>query len=441
MTSDPFGAMSHGDLFATGEMRARLSEERRIAEMVRFEVALAQAEAACGVIPGAAATDIAARLEGFAPDLQAIGRGTEGAGVPVPALVAQLRTAVGGEAANYLHWGATSQDAIDTALVLVLREVLDSFDKQLDELIDTLAARAREHRETVMLARTRLQQAAPTTFGLKLVGWREPLLRVRARMAELRPRLLMVQFGGAAGTLAPLGDDGPAVRKALADALGLGVPATPWHTQRDGIGELASWLSSLTGALGTIGLDVGLLAQSEVGEVRETGEARRGGSSTLPQKANPVRSETLVTLARYNANAVSGVHQAQLAEHERSGAAWSLEWLTVPNMILAASGALNHANHLTAELVVDGARMRANIDATNGLCLAEAASFALSEHMPRADAQKLVSEACAEVSRTGENLIAILSARSDATVDWQALAEPGNYLGSAAAFVDAALAR
>lgn len=440
MTGDPFGAVSHGALFATPEVREILSEERRIAEMIRFEVALAQAQANCGVIPADAAAEIARRLEGFAPDLAAIGAGTEAAGVPVPALLVQLRAAVGGDAAGYLHWGATSQDAIDTALVLVLRDILVRFDAQLEELIDVLATRAREHTGTVMLARTRMQQAAPTTFALKVAGWRQPLVGMRARLAELRPRLLRVQLGGAAGTLAPLGDDGAAVRAALAESLGLGVPALPWHTQRDGIAEWASWLSLLTGALGKIGLDVGLLAQSEVGELRETGEAGRGGSSTLPQKSNPVRSEALVTLARYNANAVSGVHQAQLAEQERSGSAWSLEWLTLSNMILAASGALSHAGHLAREMVIDVARMRANIDASSGLCLAEAASFALSAHMPRADAQKLVGEACAEVAQTGEDLITILSARSDAPVDWQKLTAPENYLGSAAAFVEAALA-
>lgn len=439
MTSDPFGAVSHGALFATPEMREILSEDRRIADMIRFEVALAQAQSDCGAIPADAAAEIAGRLEGFAPDLAAIGAGTEAAGVPVPALVSQLRAAVGGDAAGYLHWGATSQDAIDTALVLVLRDVLDLFDAQLDELIDGLATRAREYADTVMLARTRMQQAAPTTFGLKVAGWRRPLVRVRTRLAELRPRLLLVQLGGAAGTLAPLGNDGIETRNSLAEILGLGVPVMPWHTQRDGIAEFASWLSLLTGALGKIGLDVGLLAQNEIGELRETGEAGRGGSSTLPQKSNPVRSEALVTLARYNASAVSVVHQAQLAEQERSGAAWSLEWLALPNMILAASAALSHAGHLATEMVADAPRMRANINATNGLCLAEAASFALSAHMPRADAQRLVGEACAEVSRTGENLIEILSARSDAPVDWQALARPENYLGSAAAFLNAAL--
>ncbi|MEP4377413.1 MAG: 3-carboxy-cis,cis-muconate cycloisomerase [Alphaproteobacteria bacterium] len=440
MTGDPFGAISHGELFATAEVRTFLSEERRIAGMVHFETALARAQASCGVIPETVAATIEEKLADFAPDLAAIGAGTESAGVPVPALVAQLRTAVGGDASGYVHWGATSQDAIDTALVLVLRDVLDHFDARLADLAEALAVLARKHRETPVLARTRMQQAAPTTFGLKVAGWRAPLVRARVRLAELRPRLLVVQLGGAAGTLAPLGENGVGVRRALAEILDLELSALPWHSQRDAIVELSSWLSLLTGALGKIGLDVGLLAQSEVGELRETGEAGRGGSSTLPQKSNPVRSEALVTLARYNAHAVAGMHQALLHENERSGSAWSLEWLTLPNMVLAASGALAHGGHLASELVVDTVRMRSNIDASNGLCLAEAASFALSAHLPRADAQKLVGEACADVGRTGENLIAVLSARTDAPVDWKALARPENYLGSASAFVDAALA-
>ena len=188
-----------------------------------------------------------------------------------------------------------------------------------------------------------------------------------------------------------------------------------------------------------MGLDIGLLAQSEVGELRETGELGKGGSSTLPQKSNPVGSEVLVTLARYNANALAGIHQALLHEGERSGAAWSLEWLTLPGMILAASGALAHSVRLASGLVVNADRMLANIDATNGLCLAEAASFALAGYMPKAEAQTLVTEACGETSRSGQNLIAVLESRTDAPVDWRALERPENYLGSSAAFIAAAL--
>lgn len=439
MIADPFGAPSHGDLFATSAMRALLSDDRRCAEMVRVEVALAKAQATCRVIPNDAAREIARAVEGFAVDASALGAGTESAGVPVPALVAQLRAAVGGEAARWVHWGATSQDIIDTAHMLVLHDVIATTEAALERVIAGLGALAREHAGTVMLARTRMQQAAPISFGLKVVGWREPLLRNRERLAELKPRLLVAQLGGAAGTLAPLGDQGGAVRKAFAAELGLGLTAAPWHNQRDVLVEFANWVALLTGTLGKIGLDVGLLAQSEVGEVRETGEAGRGGSSTLPQKSNPVSSETLVTLARYNANAVGAMHQAMLHEGERSGSAWSLEWLTLPNMILALSGALAHAERLATGLQVDAKRMRANISATNGLCLAEAVSFALSQHMPRADAQALVTATCVEAIKVGQNFVAMIRTRTDAPVDWDAVSRPENWLGSAAEFVAAAL--
>lgn len=439
MTTGPFGAPSYGNLFSTAEMRALWSDDRRCAAMIEVEIALAQAQAACDVIPRQSADAIRAQLDGFVMDNEALGAGSESAGVPVPALVAQLRDAVGGEAARAIHWGATSQDIIDTALILVLRETVAQFETVLDRVISALAGLTREHAETVMLARTRMQQAAPTTFGLKVAGWRGPLIRNRERLAQLKPRLLVAQLGGAAGTLAPLGDKATDVREAFARELGLGLTSGPWHTQRDNLGEFANWLTLMTGALGKIGLDVGLLAQSEVGEVRETGEAGRGGSSTLPQKANPVSSEVLVTLARYNANSLGAMHQAALQEGERSGAAWSLEWLTLPDMVLALSGALAHAERISTGLMVNTDRMRANIDATNGLCLAEAASFALSAHMPRAEAQALVTEACHQALQDGTHLIELLRATSDTPVDWDAVRRPENWLGGARDFAKQAL--
>ncbi len=439
MTSDPFGAPSHGDLFADPDTREMLSDTRRVAAMVRVEAALARAQAACGVIPQASADAISRAVENFVADATALGRGTESAGVPVPALVGQMRTAVGGEAATHVHWGATSQDILDTALMLVLRDVIERFDAHLGALADALADLARRHAGTLMLARTRLQQAAPTTFGLKAAGWRAPIVRHRARLAEIRERLLVVQLGGAAGTLAPLGKEGPRVRAALAAELGMADSSLPWHVQRDALAEFAGWLSLLTGSLGKIGVDVGLLAQSEVAEVRESGEAGKGGSSTLPQKSNPVGSEVLVTLARYNAHQVGAMHTAMVQEGERSGAAWSLEWLTLPNMVLATSGALAHANRIATDLVVDAERMKANLEATNGLCLAEAVSFALSQHLPRADAQKLVGEACLQCLAEGQHLVDIVSGESNAPVDWDRVRDPANWVGSAAAAVDDAL--
>lgn len=440
MTTGAFGTPSFGNLFSSAEMRALWSDDRRSAAMVAAEIALARAQATCGVIPRDAADAIHEKLESLVVDNAALGAGSGSAGVPVPALVAQLREAVGGEAARALHWGATSQDIMDTALVLVLRETIMVFESALERLISDLADLARTHADTVMLARTRMQQAAPTTFGLKVAGWRAPLVRNRERLAELKPRLLVVQLGGAAGTLAPLGNKAAEVRQAFAHELDLGLTPGPWHTQRDTLGEFADWLTLMTDALGKIGLDVGLLAQSEVGEVRETNEAGRGGSSTLPQKANPVSSEVLVTLARYNASSLGAMHQAALQEGERSGAAWSLEWLILPDMVLALSGALAHAERIATNLAVNDARMRANIEATNGLCLAEAASFALSAHMPRAEAQALVTAACQQAMKDDAHLVDLLRATTDAPVDWEAVRRPENWLGGAAAFVEQALA-
>jgi 3-carboxy-cis,cis-muconate cycloisomerase len=439
MTGDPFTSQLNGDLFSTPEMRDLLGDASRVAAMVRVEAALAEAEAAAGVVPVEAANAIAGVARGFVPDLGAIGAGSEEAGVPVPALVAQLRKAVGGDAARWVHWGATSQDIVDTALALLLRDAVAMLDTRLAALAGRLAVLAREHRDTVMLARTRLQQAAPTTFGLKVAGWRAPLVDHRARLAELKPRLLVVQFGGAAGTLAPLGDKGVAVMEALGAALGLGVPALPWHTRRDALAEFAGWLSLVTGALGKIGLDIGLMAQSELGELRESGDPARGGSSTLPQKANPVGSEMLVTLSRHNAGALATMHQALLHENERSGMSWSLEWLALPGMLMAADAALAHAQRIAEGLVVDAGRMVVNIEASGGLVLAEAASFALAAHMPRPQAQALVKEAAAEALAGGRHLVDVLAERCDAPVDWAALRRPENWLGVAGAFVDRAL--
>ena len=439
MSVDPFVAPSHGNLFSTPDMRALWSDARRCAAMIEVEAALARAQGTCGMISQDSAAAISAALTGFVADSAALGAGSESAGVPVPALVAQLRNHVGGEAARYIHWGATSQDIIDTALVLVLRETIADFETALERLVTALATMARAHADTVMLARTRMQQAAPTTFGLKVAGWRAPLVRNRERLDQLKSRLLVAQLGGAAGTLAPLGDRAGDVRVAFAGELGLGLTAMPWHTQRDSLGEFADWLTLTTDALGKIGLDVGMLAQSEMGELRETGEAGRGGSSTLPQKSNPVSSEILVTLARYNANAVGTMHQAALHEGERSGASWSLEWLTLPNMVLALSGALAHADRIANGLMVDTGRMRANIDATNGLCLAEAVSFALSEYMPRAEAQALVTAKCIEVLERGQNLIDLVRADTDVPVDWERVGRPGNWIGGAREFVEEAL--
>lgn len=424
-------------LLADAEMGAILDDAARARAMVRVERALAAAEGRLGVIPAEAAAAIAAALDGFAPDLDDLARGTAAAGVPVPALLAQLRRRVGGGTATWLHWGATSQDIVDTALVLQLEVAVALLAARLDALIAALATLAERHRGTPMVARTRFQQALPTTFGLKVAGWLAPLPRHRVRLRELRPRLLVVQLGGAAGNLAALGARGVAVMAALAAELGLAVPPMPWHSQRDAIAELGSWLVLVTGSLGKLGQDVLLLAQNEVGEVRE---AEGGGSSTMPQKSNPIRAEALVTLARHNATLVAGLYQAMLHAHERDGAAWQLEWPILPEMLSATAAALAHALELARTLVVDPVAMRRTLEATRGLLLAEAASFALAETMPRAEALALVATACREAVASGRDLLELLAERATAPVDWRRLREDALRPAAADRLIDRVLA-
>jgi 3-carboxy-cis,cis-muconate cycloisomerase len=424
-------------LLADAEIGAILGDNAQARAMVRVESALAAAEGRLGVIPEAAAAAIVAALAGFEPDLGDLARGTAAAGVPVPALVAQLRGRVGGDAASWLHWGATSQDIVDTALVLRLGEVLRLLEARLDALVEALAGLAERHRGTPMVARTRFQQALPTTFGLKVAGWLAPLARHRQRVRELRPRLLVVQLGGAAGNLAALGGRGVEVMEELAKELGLGVPPMPWHSQRDTIGELGAWLALVTGSLGKLGQDVLLLAQNEIGELRE---AAGGGSSTMPQKSNPIRAEALVTLARRNAALVAGLHEAALHAHERDGAAWQLEWTILPDMLSATATALAHALELARKLVVDAEAMWRTLEASRGLLLAEAATFALAGSMPRAEAQALVAAACREAIAADRDLIELLAARAPAPIDWPHLRERALRPASADGLIERVLA-
>ncbi|NDJ36835.1 MAG: 3-carboxy-cis,cis-muconate cycloisomerase, partial [Chloroflexi bacterium] len=296
-----------------------------------------------------------------------------------------------------------------------------------------LADLAGAHTATLMVARTHSQQALPTTFGLKTAGWLAPLLRHHDRLAELRARVLVVQFGGAAGTLAALGDRGLEVQAALATELGLGTPLMPWHTQRDSFTEAAGWLSLLTGSLGKMAQDVILLGQSEIGEVRESADTTRGASSTMPQKRNPVVSEIILACARTNASLVGTMHGAMAHEHERGTHGWQVEWLVLPQMFALAAAALTHGLDLSRQLVVDRARMAANVAAANGLILAEAAAFTLGVHMPRAEAKRIVREACDIALRDGRHLIDVLAEMTSAPVAWERIRSEADYLGEAAA--------
>ncbi|MEW5420639.1 3-carboxy-cis,cis-muconate cycloisomerase [Amorphus sp. 3PC139-8] len=430
MAVSPFDSAIYGPLFSNPEVARLFTDEAELAAMIRVERALARVEGRLGVIPAAAAEAIDERLKEIAIDPASLAGGVVSAGVPLPGLVKDLRKHVGGEAAQFVHWGATSQDIVDTALVLRLGEALDLMAARLDRLIEALAALAERHRSTVMAARTRTQIAVPTTFGLKVAGWLAPLIRRRRKLAEVRRDLAQVQFGGAGGTASAIGADGLKVMEALAEELGLNAGPMPWHTQRDGLFELAAWLTSLTASLGKIGTDVALLARSEIVELRP---GSGGGSSTMPQKANPVAAELLVTLARTAAGTLGTFAQAGLHAEERDGAAWSIEWATLPSLVAAAAGGLAHGEALVGSLVVEEAAMAGR---AGGATLAEAASFALSEHMTREEAQALVKEAAGR----GGDLIATLSTLSDAPIDWEALGDPARHLGVAEAFVDRVLA-
>lgn len=338
-----FGHPWLSGLLGDAEIATLIGPEAELAAMLAFETALAQAEAEAGVIPTEAAAAIAAALADFRPDRTALAAGVARDGVVVPDLLRQLRVAVGAPHGVHVHFGATSQDVIDTALVLRLKAALPVLGARLDAVAATLGDLAARLGDRPLMGRTRMQAAIPITAGDRLASWRGPLVRQRARLDPLAAEILVVQFGGAAGTLEKLGERGPAVRAGLAARLGLG-DAPQWHGQRDRIALLGGWLATTTGALGKFGQDAALMAQAG-GEIALAGG---GTSSAMPHKANPVGAETLVALARFNAAQLGGLSQALVHEQERSGAAWALEWLMLPPMLIATAAALRTAGDLAA---------------------------------------------------------------------------------------------
>jgi len=428
-----------GSLFSDEEIETIFSDAEFVRQMLAVEAALATAEGNTGVIPQEAARHIAASAPTMPADMEQLRRGMERATVPVIALVRQLRDHVGEAAADYVHWGATSQDIVDTARALQIREAVAAIEVRLWQVIHALQPLADGHRQTLMAGRTHSQQALPIPFGLKVAGWLAPLLRHMARLAELKPRLLVLQFGGAAGTLAALGDRGIAVQEQLAEELALAVPPMPWHTQRDGLGELAGWLSMVTGSLAKIAQDIILMAQSEIGEVWESDDPDRGGSSTMPQKRNPIVSERIIAAARANAALLPAMHQAMIQEHERGTHGWQMEWLVLPQMLSLTASTLRAAGFLGKNLVINSARMRQNVEAGHGLMMAEAISFALAEYMPHAEAKELVRRACQTALEEKRHLLDVLREHVDVPLDWAGLRDESSYFGVAERFIDRVL--
>lgn len=428
-------------LFGEAELAAIFSDAQFAREWLRVEGALARVQGALGVIPHDAAEKIYAVCAEGDVDLHALARGVERDGFPLIALVKEIQTRVGDDRAAYVHYGATTQDIMDTGFVLQTRAALASLENRLRVVRRNLAALAAKHRATLMAGRTHTQQALPITFGYKVATWLAPLLRDMERLQELKPRVLVVQFGGAVGTLAALHPYGIAVRDALARELNLDVPLISWHTQRDAFTELGNWLSLVSASLGKMAQDILLLAQSEVGEVREADDPTRGGSSTMPQKNNPIASEIMLALARTNASLVANMHHALMQEHERGTHGWQLEWMTLPQLFGNTGMALQHAQFVSEHLVVDETRMLENVRASNGLMLAEALTFALAQHMPRAQTKALVTRAAQIATREKRHLVDVVRERTAAPLDWDALRDEKNSLGMTDAFIERVLRR
>jgi 3-carboxy-cis,cis-muconate cycloisomerase len=438
MPASPSDSRIFAPLFNSSAMAEIFSDEQFVRRLLDVEGSLARVQGQLGVIPAEAAEQIASQAGTLSVDFDRLRAGTEQVGFPVIELVRQLRAHVGNDTADYVHWGGTTQDVMDTALVLQIRAAIAILEPELKTLIQSLAHLADHHRHTIMAGRTHSQQALPIPFGLKVAGWLAPLVRHCERLSQLKPRLLVLQFGGAAGTLAALGKAGIPVRNALAAELELGIPPMPWHTQRDALAELASWLSLLTGSLAKMAQDVILLAQSEIAEARESNDMARGGSSAMPQKSNPVVSEFILVAHRTNVSLLSSMHQALVQEHER-GTYGQMEWLALPQMFALTGSALEKAAWLGENLMVDADRMRANVAASQGLMLAEAVTYALGSYIGFAAAKKTISEAARRAAADGRHLLDILREQSQVPLDWESLREEANYLGTSETFIDAVI--
>ena len=435
-------------LFRTEAMCEIFSDRGHLQGMLDFEAALARAEARLGVIPKAAAPAIAAQCRAELFDLAALGRNAASAGNTAIPMVKALTALVGTKnkrAAGYVHWGATSQDAMDTGLVLQLRAAFGLLDADLARLANALTRLARKHKRTPMAGRTWMQQALPVTFGLKAASALSAVQRHRTRLHELQARVLVIQFGGAAGTLASLGDRGPAISKALAAELKLGDPGLSWHAQRDRVAEVATTLGLVVGTLGKIAQDVSLMMQTEIGEAFEPAARGRGGSSTMPHKRNPVACAVVLAAATRVPGLVSVMLAAMVQEHERGLGGWHVEWETLPDICMLSAGALEQTARMMEGLQVDAGRMRHNLEATHGLIMAEAVSAALAPKLGRAAAHALIEGACRRAVEKKESLRDTLMRDTEvgkllSSADLKRLCDPACYLGAAEQLVDGVLA-
>nr|WP_256674651.1 3-carboxy-cis,cis-muconate cycloisomerase [Pseudomonas sp. ALS1131] len=434
--------------FTAPAMRAIFCDAGRVQGMLDFEAALARAEARVGLIPTEAVAPIEAACKAELYDYPALAQAIATAGnsaIPLVKALGKRIAATAPEAERYVHLGATSQDAMDSGLVLQLRAAIGLLESDLAKLAAALAAQAERHIDTPLAGRTWLQQATPVTLGMKLAGVLGAVTRHRQRLSELKPRLLSLQFGGASGSLAALGEAGWSVSGALAQELELTLPEQPWHTQRDRLVEFASLLGMIAGSLGKLGRDLSLLMQTEAGEVFEPSAPGKGGSSTMPHKRNPVSAAVLIGAATRAPGLVATMFSAMPQEHERSLGLWHAEWDTLPELCCLVSGALQQALLVVPGLEVDAARMRANLELTQGLVLAEAVSIALAQKIGRDAAHHLIEQCCKQAVREGAHLRSVLGANAEVSAQLSAdeldrLLDAAHYLGQARRWVERAVA-
>jgi 3-carboxy-cis,cis-muconate cycloisomerase len=429
-------------------MRRIFSDQGRVQGMLDFEAALARAEAAIGAIPTEVVNDIVAACDASLYDFDELSIAIGNAGnsaIPLVKALGKQIAARNETAERYVHMGATSQDVMDSGLVLQLRSAVGLLEQDLASLADALAQQAQRHAGVPMSGRTWLQQATPVTLGAKIAAWLGSITRHRQRLKELKPRLLCLQFGGASGSLAALGEMAFPIAESLARELKLNLPDQPWHTQRDRLVEFAGFLGLVAGSLGKIGRDISLMMQTEAAEVFEPAAAGKGGSSTMPHKRNPVGAAVMIGAATRAPGLVATMLSAMPQEHERSLGLWHAEWETLPELCCVVSGSLQQALAVIPGLEVDAQRMLQNLDLTHGLVLAEAVSIALAQRMGRDAAHHLIERCCRRAVEQGKHLREVLGAEPEVTAQLSSqaldnLLNPTHYLGQSKRWVKRAVA-
>ncbi|WP_300730074.1 3-carboxy-cis,cis-muconate cycloisomerase [Pseudomonas sp.] len=434
--------------FTAHAMGEVFSDHGRVQAMLDVEAALARAQARVGLIPESAVEPIAQACQAHLYDFDALGQAIASAGnsaIPLVKALGKQIASTDPEAERYVHLGATSQDVMDSGLVLQLRAAFELVERDLALMGDVLAQQAQRYATTPLAGRTWLQQATPVTLGMKIAGWLGAVSRSRQRLHELKPRLLCLQFGGASGTLAALGDQAMPVAHALADELSLNLPDQPWHTQRDRLVEFGAVLGLIAGSLGKMGRDISLLMQTEAAEVFEPSAPGKGGSSTMPHKRNPVGCAVLISAATRVPGLLSTLFSAMPQEHERSLGLWHAEWETLPEICCLVSGALVQALNMAQGMEVDGGRMLRNLDLTHGLVLAEAVSIVLAQRVGRETAHHLLEQCCKRAVAEQRHLRAVLGDEPHVTEhlstdELDRLLDPAHYLGQATTWVERARA-